>query len=109
MVAGRTLTLSYGRMLDRASVPAAGAFTVRVNGRVVGLAASDPVAVGETAVALKLAAAVAAGARVTVDYTVPTVNPIQDLAGYNAEPLSGRLVGNAASETPARRSFCRRR
>ena len=97
VVAGRTLTLSYDEKLDRGSVPAASAFTVRVGGSAVGLAASDPVSVGETAVTLTLAAAVAAGARVTLDYTAPTVNPIQDLAGYNAADFSGQFVGNAAS------------
>ena len=97
VVAGRTLTLSYSEALDRSSVPAAAAFTVRVGGSAVGLAASDPVSVGETAVTLTLAQAVAAGARVTLDYTAPTVNPIQNLAGYNAAGFSGQFVGNAAS------------
>ena len=97
-VDGTALKLSYGENhLDRASVPRADAFTVRVEGSPVALAASNPVSVGETAVTLTLAAAVAAGARVTLDYTVPTVNPIRDLAGNDAEPLSGRLVGNAAT------------
>ena len=70
-------------------MPAAGAFTVKVNGSPVALAASGAVAVGEAAVTLTLAQAVAAGARVTLDYTVPGDKPIRDLAGNAAAPCSG--------------------
>ena len=96
-VNGTALTLSYDAKLDRTSVPAAGAFAVTVDGSAVDLAASNPVSVGATAVTLTLAQAVAAGAWVTLDYAVPSVNPIQDFAGNDAAALTGQFVGNPAA------------
>ena len=88
-VAGATLTLSYDEALDEISVPAKGAFTVKVGGTVVELHATDAVAVAVagSAVTLTLAEAVAYRDGVTVTYTVPTgaaAQPIRDLAGNAA-------------------------
>ena len=93
-VTGATLTLTYDEPLDADSVPPASAFSVRAGGfaRTV-----SNVAVAGSAVTLTLAP-VAAGAAVTLDYTVPTATgamPIQDAAGNDAAGLSGQAVTNA--------------
>ena len=93
-VAGSALTLSYDETLDPGSVPAKEAFTVKVDTNEVSLAATDPVAVAGSAVTLTLAAAVTAGAVVTVTYAVPDDDPIQDLAGNDAAGLTDRAVDN---------------
>ena len=94
-VDGATLTLTYDEPLDPASAPAAGAYTVTVDGSAVSLAATDPVAVTGSAVTLTLAAAVRADAAVTVSYTPPADDPVQDLAGNAAGWLTSRAATNA--------------
>ena len=88
---GTTLVLTYGEDLDTGSVPAASAFVVDVVG------ADNPtvsgVAVDGNTVTLTLATAVASTAtEVTLDYTVPTSNPLQDLSGLDALALVGLEV-----------------
>ena len=90
-VNGTILTLTYNEALDAASKPAAEAFAVTVAGdaRTV-----DAVALSESAVALTLASAVAAGETVTVGYTVPTgtdAAPLQDAAGNDAASFTERV------------------
>ena len=68
---GATLTLTYDEDLDGASVPPAGAFTVRVGGAVRALAPVNPVAVAGRAVVLRLAKPAGAGEAVTVAYEKP--------------------------------------
>ena len=93
-VAGTALVLTYDEVLDPDSEPAKEAFTVEVGGTGVSLAAADPVAVAGSAVTLTLAAAVAHGAEVTVSYTVPADDPVQDLAGNDAASLTDERVTN---------------
>ena len=100
-VDGATLTLNYGEGLDEDSEPASSAFEVKVGGSVVSLAGTNPVAVEGPAVTLTLAAAVAPDAPVTVSYTVPSTNPIQDLAGNDAGSLSERSVTNETVDETA--------
>ena len=92
MVDGTTLWLSYDEPLDTASTPAVARFSVRVDGG----AAANPTAVAVTryAVALTLASAVTEGQAVTVSYTVPGSNRIQDLGGLDASALTNRAVTN---------------
>ena len=93
-VNGARLTLTYNEALDGTSVPAAGQFTVTVAGSAASLSASNAVAVSGRTVTLTLASAVTAGQAVTMSYTVPTSNPIQDAAGNDAAALTNRTVTN---------------
>ena len=93
-VARAALVLSYDEALDTGSEPAASAFTVKVGGNEVSLAATDPVAAAGSAVTLTLASGVTAGQTVTVSYTVPAGNPIRDRAGNAAAGLTDRAVTN---------------
>jgi len=95
-VNGSTLTLYYNENLDPASTPATTDFSVSVAG-----AARTPtnVAVSDGSVMLTLFPGV--GLRedaVTVTYTVPATNPIQDLAGNKAAALTGHAVTNNTHE-----------
>ncbi len=96
------LILLYNEGLDEASTPGAGAFAVTVAGQARELAASDPVAVDGRRVRLTLASAVGHGDTVTVSYTVPTSNPLQDRAGNTAAALSDEAATNQTpQDTPA--------
>ncbi len=100
VVDGVTLSLGYDDMLDGASVPAAGAFTVTAGGVVVALSGSDPVSISDAMVTLTLAAPVAAGEGVTVSYTAPSgpgAAPIRNGDGNNAAALSNHPVDNVTT------------
>ena len=119
-VEGALLALTYDETLDGASVPAPGAFTVRVarpapepvsptdlldaEGRTV---AAMAVTVEGRRVTLTLASAVTSGDRVTVSYTPPpagpATGPIRDGAGERAQAASA-----VTRSTPARRRWCAR-
>ena len=97
-VDGASLTLTFGEALDESSVPAAGAFSVTVEGvaRTV-----DGILIAGSTVTLTLASAVAHGETATVRYTVPSgsdASPLRDAAGNAAAAFSGEPV---TSETPA--------
>ena len=89
---GRRLVLVYEQDLDEDSTPAAGDFTVKIDGSEVSLANRNPVVVSGNTVTLNLASAVTAGQRVTVSYTKGT-NPIRNVDGDDAVNLVGRRVG----------------
>ena len=89
-----TLTLTYDEALDEGSVPAASAFSVSLAGG-AGEAPSAVSVDGDT-VTLTLATAAAVGQTVTVSYTVPTSNPVQDVAGNNAPAFADRSVTMSA-------------
>ena len=94
-VDGSSLTLSYGEALDGGSRPAAGDFTVEVEGS--GRSVSG-VSLSGSVVTLFLNPAVVHGdTGIRVSYTVPTgvgANPIQDEVGNDARGLSSRPVTN---------------
>ena len=92
VVDGTTLTLTYAENLDTGSVPAVSAFEVDVNGA-DGPAVTDVVVSGNT-VTLTLATAITVlpDTVVTLDYEVPSSNPLQDLSGLDAPLLSNRSV-----------------
>ncbi len=94
-VNGTTLTLNYSEALDTNSTPATTDFTVSVAGTDQ---TPTGVVVSGSAVTLTLGTAATAGQAVTVTYTVPATNPIQDLAGNDAAALSSQAVTN---NTPA--------
>ena len=99
-VNGASLVLTYDEALDTGSVPAVTAYTVSVGGTAVTLAGASPVAVSGMTVTLTLAAAVAAGDTVTVTYTAPAANPVQDAADNGAAALTNREVTNNTPATP---------
>ena len=94
-VDGSSLTLTYGEALDPGSRPAAGDFTVEVDGS--GRSVSG-VSVSGSVVTLFLNPAVEHGdTGIRVSYTVPTgvgANPIRDAVGNQARGLSNRSVTN---------------
>ena len=90
-VNGASLTLTYNETLDAASIPAATAFAVAVGGAARGV---SNVAIAGSTVTLTLASAVTAGQAVTVAYTKPATNPIQDAAGNDAVNLAATSVTN---------------
>ena len=105
-VDGATLVLTYDRALSESPVPAGTAFTVTVDGTAVGLAATDPVAVAGATVTLTLASAVTAAAAVTVAYTVPASNPVEDTAGIDAGAIApGTAVTNRTAPVVASIAF----
>ena len=94
-VTNATLVLAYNEALDEDSVPAASAYTVRVAGSTVTVAA---VAVDSSKVKLTLASEARHGDAVTVSYAAPSADPIRDPAGNEAANLSSRAATN---DTPA--------
>ncbi len=88
-VGGTALVLSYSEALDTDSTPAAGAFAVTVDGSTREVSG---VSVAGRAVTLTLASAVTAGQVVTVAYTAPASNPIQDAAGNDAATFAARTA-----------------
>ena len=97
-VNGASLVLTYNEALDTTSTPATSAYTVTVAGsqRTV-----SSVTVSGSAVTLTLASAVTDGQAVTVSYTVPGTNPVQDTAGDDAAALSNQTVTNNTPDTTA--------
>ena len=85
-VDGTSLVLAYAEDLDDTSVPAPGAFAVTVDGGTP--AAPSAVSVSGTEVTLTLANAVTPDQAVTLSYTVPASDPVQDLSGLDAPGFS---------------------
>ena len=84
-VNGTTVVLTYNKPLDGASTPSSTAFVLRVAG--------DPVSINEVSVdgsevTLTLASPVQAGQTVSLDYTQPMSNPIQDGSGNKAQSFT---------------------
>ena len=98
-VNGASLVLTYDEALDTGSVPAATAYTVSVGGTAVTLAGRQPRG-GERDDGDADAGGrrCAAGDTVTVTYTAPTTNPVQDAADNGVAALTNRAVTN---NTPA--------
>ena len=99
---GATLVLTYDEALDGLNRPAAGSFSVNVNGAPVAVTA---VSVVGNAVVLTLATPVANGAAVTVAYLDTTAgndaNAIQDGSGNDAASLAVTAVNNTVPDTTA--------
>ena len=91
-VEGTTLVLTHSEDLDTGSVPAASAYTVKVDGA----AGTNPsaVSVGTRTVTLTLATAVTGEQVVTVSYTAPASNQLQDVSGRNAPAFADFAVTN---------------
>lgn len=85
---GLSIALVYDEVLNAASVPAAGAFSLAGTGVTV-----SSVGIAGSTVTLTLSGAVAFGASVTLNYT-PGGAPIRDAAGNNSAALVSRAVVN---------------
>lgn len=85
------LDINYNQTLDSGSVPAASAFAVVVAGSARTV---NSVAISASQVRLTLASAVTYGQVVTVAYTVPGSNPIQNEAGVDASSFGAVSVTN---------------
>ena len=82
---GATVVLTYNKPLDGASTPSSTAFVLRVAGDPVSI---EEVSVNGSEVTLTLAAPVPAGQTVSLDYTQPMSNPIQDGSGKKAQSFT---------------------
>ena len=89
--------LTYNEPLDPDSIPGTSAFTVKVGGtsRTISTAAAS----GASGIVLTLSTAFRPGDTLTVSYTVPTLNPIQDIAGNDAAALTDEAVSNTLPAT----------
>ncbi|MEO5885013.1 MAG: SwmB domain-containing protein [Candidatus Limnocylindrales bacterium] len=90
-VNGSTLTIAYDETLDTGSVPAPSAYAVMVGG--VARTVSN-VGIAGSGVTLTLASAVLNGESVTLQYTVPGTNPVQDVPGNDAAAFGPVSVTN---------------
>ena len=99
-VDGATVVLTYNEPLDGASTPSSTAFHLRVADN---RASVDEVSVNGSEVTLTLASPVQAGQTVSLDYTQPMSNPIQDASGNKAQSFTRwYLVTGAPSPLPGR-------
>ena len=93
--------LRYSETLDTTSIPAAGAFTVRIDGTPAALAARNPVSIDGSAVRLTLAATPVRHAHTSVDYTAPSSgNTLRDRSRNAAASFVGRATQSFADGTP---------
>ena len=98
-VNGTTVVLTYNKPLDGASTPSSTAFHLRVADN---RASVDEVSVNGSEVTLTLAAPVPAGQTVSLDYTAPMSNPIQDASGNKAQSFTRwYLVTDSTITKPA--------
>ncbi len=102
-VDGTSMALIYSEALDTGSVPAPSAYSVVVDSA-TGVAPSS-VAVTGAKVKLTLSSAATSSETVTVTYTKPGTNPLQDLAGNDAAALSTRAVTNNTGSTNNQPAF----
>ena len=84
-VDGATVVLTYNKPLDGASTPSSTAFHLRMADNRVSV---DEVSVNGSEVTLTLASPVQAGQTVSLDYTQPMSNPIQDGSGNKAQSFT---------------------
>ena len=89
------LYLVYNELLAEGSVPPASAYTIRIDGTAVAIEeGNDGVTVHQMHVRIVLAQEASQGQTVTVSYTPPTEDPVQDLAGDQAAALDNVEVHN---------------
>ena len=96
-VTGRSLVLTYNEALDEDSVPTTSTYSVSVSGG-PGEAPSS-VYVTSNKVNLTLGTAVTSEQTVTVSYTVPMSDPVQDVSGNDAPSLTDEPVDNQSGTT----------
>ncbi len=101
-VNGATLRVVFDKNLVAYSVPAPGAFHVTVAGSRRDVAA-DGVAIAGATVTLTLASAVTAGQAVSMRYTIPATNPLQDVNGADPAVFGDQPVSNTTGRPAGRR------
>ena len=94
-VNGNRLTVTFDAPMDRGMLPAASAFTVKVNGSAVSLAGSDPVSVSGRDLTLTLATAVSSIDTVTVSYDKPDSIPLRNVVCEEAPSFTDQSVTNS--------------
>ena len=97
--APKSLVITFSEALDTSSVPAPGAFTVKVGGT----AEDDPtgVSISGAEVTLTLATALdASQTSVTVDYTKPGSDPLKDAANNEVANFANQAVTSNAPACP---------
>ena len=100
-VYGNTLTVTFNEALDAGSRPAGSAFRVSatpLDGAPRDIDGTGAAVIAGMSATVTLDEAVPHGEAVTVSYTAPGANPIQDAAGNDAANFSGF---GAANDTPA--------
>ena len=99
--APKSLVITFSEALDTGSVPAAGAFTVKVGGTAED--APTGVSISGAEVTLTLATALdASQTSVTVDYTKPGSDPLKDAANNEVANFANQAV-DQPTPPPARR------
>ena len=97
-VNGKAVTITFDKALDAESVPTGAAFSV--TGR---LGTSDLATISGSEVSFTLASPIPHGEDVTVGYTPPSENPLQDSVGKQFSPVlafSGKPVTNNTPAAP---------
>ena len=92
VIHGSTIILGYDEVLDRNSVPAADAFTLKVDGIKVRLDRTTPVRIQGMGVTLRLAKAIALPQLLRLDYTVPDANAVRDRAGNEVSDITDEFI-----------------
>jgi len=95
--AGASLTLTYDELLDERYTPATSAFAVLSGSTSVGVSS---VAISGKVVTLTLASSLASDATVTVSYTAPANDKIQNAARIAAANLSNQAVSLTPPNRP---------
>ena len=101
VVNGRILQVGFNEDLDTGSRPAGAAFVVSATpsgGTARTINGTGTAGIAGKLVAVNLASAVRHGETVTVSYTKPTTNPLQDAAGNDVATFTGQ---SATNNTPA--------
>ena len=97
----KELVIDFNEALDTGSVPAASQFTVKVGGSTSGAPSVSSVAIDGDKVKLALGVALDAGqTSVTVDYTKPGTDPLQDASENEVATFTNRAVTNNAPACP---------
>ena len=99
VVDGASLVLTYHEDLDTGSTPAASAYEVCVDGGLP--TAPSSVSVSGRTVTLTLDSAVGSGETVTVSYTPPASDPVQDESGIDAPEIAKAIDGPASTALTA--------
>ena len=96
LVDGATLTLTFAEALDTTAAPDKSAFTVSGTASATSVTAVAFKAGDATKVELTVSPAVAGETGITLAYTVPSANPLEDVPGNAVAAFTGQAVTNAA-------------